>query len=144
MPSASRTITIDRPPDQVFAFLADPANDRKWRPGVKEMAASEAPRAGARIHQVVAGPGGRSIPADIEIDAYDPPSRYAFHAVAGPVRPTGEFRISPTGTASASVTFSLDAEIGGWKKWLMSGQVQKTMDGEMRSLDTAKRIIEGG
>ena len=143
MPSASRTVTIDRPPDQVFAFFTDPANDPKWRPGVKEISASEAPRVGARIHQVVAGPGGRSIPADIEITGYEPPTRYAFKAIAGPARPVGEYRFAPSGTGTA-VTFSLSAELGGWKRWLMSGPVQRTMDGEMGALDRAKRVLEGG
>jgi carbon monoxide dehydrogenase subunit G len=143
MPHAERTITIDRPPEQVFAFLADPANDRRWRPGVKEMSALGAPMRGVRVRQIVAGPGGRSIAADIEIDAYDPPTRYAFHAVAGPVRPTGEYRLAPSGDGTA-LTFSLDAEVGGWKKWVMGGQVQKTMDAEMAALDRAKAILEGG
>jgi uncharacterized protein YndB with AHSA1/START domain len=143
MPHAERTITINRPPDQVFAFFADPANDRSWRAGVKEMSAEGAPRTGAHVHQVVSGPGGRSIPADIEIDAYEPPSRYAFHAIAGPVRPSGEFRFAPAASGTA-VTFSLTADVGGWKKWVMGGQIQKTMDGEMAALDRAKAVLEGG
>src|SRR4029078_5944869 len=96
MPSAQRTITIDRPPDQVFGFFADPANDQKWRPHVKEIAAEGPPRMGRRIHQVGDGPGGRGIAADIEVTAYEPPTRYAFQVVAGPARPRREFRVSPT------------------------------------------------
>jgi carbon monoxide dehydrogenase subunit G len=141
MPHAERTIAVARPPDEVFAFFANPANDRSWRPAVKEIAAEGAAGPGGRIHQVVAGPGGRSIAADIEIDAYDRPTRYAFHVVAGPVRPRGEFRFAPAGDGT-SVTFALNAELGGWKKWLMGRQVQKSMDGEMAGLDHAKALIE--
>jgi uncharacterized protein YndB with AHSA1/START domain len=97
MPSAERTIVIDRPPDQVFAFFADPANDRAWRPHVKEIAAQGPAGVRATIHQVVDGPGGRGIPADIEVTAYEPPTRYAFRVVAGPARPIGEFRFAPCG-----------------------------------------------
>ena len=143
MPSAGRTITIDRPPDQVFGFFADPANDQKWRPHVKEIAAEGPPGAGRRIHQVVDGPGGRGIAADIEVTAYEPPTRYAFQVVAGPARPRGEFRFSPSG-AGTDVAFKLDAEIGGIKRFLLSGPVQSSMDGEMKALDTAKRLIEAG
>jgi uncharacterized protein YndB with AHSA1/START domain len=144
MPHAERTITIDRPPDQVFAFLANPANDRRWRSHVKEISASTPPAVGSRIHQVIEGPGGRGIPADIEITAYEPPSRYAFQVVAGPARPRGEYRCAASGDgAKTTVSFSLDAELGGWKKWVMGGQVQKSMDGEMANLDKAKAIIEG-
>ncbi len=143
MPAAKRTIAIERPPEQVFAFFADPANDQRWRPHVKEISASGPAGVGSKIHQVVEGPGGRGIAADIEVTAYEPPSRYAFHVIAGPARPVGEFRITPSGTGS-EVTFSLQAELGGFKNLLMGGAVQRSMDGEMAALDTAKRLIEGG
>ena len=41
MPSAERSIIIDRPPDQVFAFFADPGNDQQWRPHVKEISSAD-------------------------------------------------------------------------------------------------------
>ena len=141
MPHAERTIVINRPPDQVFAFFADPANDRSWRTHVREIHADGPIRQGARVRQVVDGPGGRGIDADLEVTAYEPPTRYAFQVVAGPARPKGEFRLAPSGVGTA-VTFSLDAELGGWKLFLMSRPVQASMDGEMAGLDTAKTIIE--
>jgi uncharacterized protein YndB with AHSA1/START domain len=141
MPNATRTIQIDRPPERVFAFFADPANDKSWRPHVKEIAAAGTARVGSRIHQVVDGPGGRGIAADIEVTAYEPPARYAFEVVAGPARPHGEFRFAPAGNGT-EVQFSLSAEIGGLKRYLLSGPVQKSMDGEMAALDTAKRLLE--
>ena len=64
MPSATRTITIDRSPDDVFAFFSDPANDQRWRGHVKEIAAEGTPGVGRHVHQVVEGPGGRGIAAD--------------------------------------------------------------------------------
>ncbi len=97
MPSASRTITIERSPDDAFAFFSDPANDRQWRTHVKEIEARGEPGVGRKIHQVIEGPGGRGLAADIEVTAYDPPRRYAFQVVAGPARPRGEFVISPSG-----------------------------------------------
>jgi carbon monoxide dehydrogenase subunit G len=141
MPSAQRTISISTTQEKAFAFFADPANDMRWRPGVKEISAMGAPRVGAKVHQVVAGPGGRGIAADIEIAAYEPPTRYAFVAIAGPVRPRGEYRFSPTADG-VDIAFSLSAELGGLKKLLMGGQVQRTMNGEMAALDTAKRLLE--
>ena len=141
MPSAERTIEIDRPPDQVFAFFTDPANDRAWRPHVKEIAAQGPAGVGATIHQVVEGPGGRGIPADIEVTAHEPPTRYAFRVIAGPARPIGEFRFSPSG-AGTLVAFSLRAEIGGLKGLLLGRPVQSSMNGEMAALDKAKALIE--
>jgi carbon monoxide dehydrogenase subunit G len=142
MPSATRTISIQTTPEQAFAFFADPANDKRWRPGVKEISAMGAPGVGGKVHQVVEGPGGRGIAADIEITAYEPPTRYAFKVIAGPARPQGEFQISPTATG-VDVTFSLAAELGGLKKFLLGGPVQGSMNAEMAALDTAKKLLEG-
>jgi uncharacterized protein YndB with AHSA1/START domain len=141
MPSAERTIVIDRPPDEVFAFFVDTTNDRAWRPHVKEITERGPAKVGATIHQVVEGPGGRGIKADLEITAFDPPTRYAFRVIAGPARPVGEFRFAPSGTGTA-VTFALRAELGFLKGLLMSRPVQSSMDGEMAALDQAKRLIE--
>lgn len=142
MPSAQRTIVIGRPVDDVFAFFTDPSNDPRWRPQVKEISALEHVAPGVRIHQVVSGPGGRGIPADLEVTAYQPPDRYAFRVVAGPVRPTGEFRFTSEGD-STTVSFALEAHLGGLKKLFMSRPVQSSMDGEMQGLDLAKALIEG-
>jgi carbon monoxide dehydrogenase subunit G len=143
MPTATRTIAIDRPADQAFAFFADPANDRRWRPHVKEIAAGGPPGVGSIIRQVVEGPGGRGIAADIEVTAYEPPTSYGFRVIAGPARPVGRFHIEPTSTG-CDVTFSLQAELGGLKRLVMGSAIQRSMDGEMSALDTAKALIEAG
>jgi carbon monoxide dehydrogenase subunit G len=142
MPSAQRTISMNTTPEKAFAFFSDPANDMRWRPGVKEISAMGAPAVGAKVHQVVAGPGGRGIAADIEVTAYEPPTHYAFKVIAGPARPNGEFRIRPT-ASGVDVTFSLDAELGGLKKFLLGRPVQGSMNAEMAALDTAKQLLEG-
>ena len=141
MPSASRTVIVDRPIDEVFTFFTTPSNDPTWRPYVKEINGQGPPEVGSRIHQVVLGPGGRGIPSDIQVTAYQPPSRYAFKVVAGPVRPEGEFRFTAAGK-STEVALSMRADLGGLKGLLLSRSVQKAMDGEVAGLDTAKRLLE--
>jgi len=141
MPGAERTIAIARPQDVVFAYLTDHANDAAWRPNVVKIDPIADAPVGTRIHQVIKGPMGRGIAADIEVTANERPRRYAFQVVAGPVRPRGEFLFSPS-AAGTDVHFSLSAELGGIKRLLMSGSVQASMDGEMTGLDVAKRLIE--
>jgi uncharacterized membrane protein len=142
MPSARRSVVISRPVSAVFAFFTDPANDPKWRMHVRKIEADGAPAVGARIHQVIDGPGGRGIPADVQITALEPEARYAFAVVAGPVRPRGEYRFEPNSEGATEVTFSLHAELSGLKKLLMAKAVQKSMDAEMANLDVAKRMLE--
>lgn len=143
-PNAKRTADHHHQPSRGRSFhLLRYSRERpEVAPNVKEIASEGPPTVGSRVHQVIAGPGGRGIPADIEVTAYEPPRHYAFKVTAGPARPTGEFRLAPAG-AGTELTFSLSAELTGLKKLFMSGPVQKSMDGEMASLDTAKRLIEG-
>jgi uncharacterized membrane protein len=141
MPNASRTILINRPIAEVFAFFADAENDPRWRSGVKEIKRQGELGAGTRYRQRVKGPGGRAVPADIEVTAYEPESHVAFQGVAGPVRPHGNYEFHDKGTAT-EVTFTLDAQITGIKKLFMGGAVQKSMDAEVAGLDRAKSVLE--
>lgn len=141
MPSAQRSVVINRPLGEVFEFFTEPTNESRWRSHVKEVSTSGPVGVGSRVHQVVAGPAGRGIPADIEVTVFQPPERYGFRVVAGPVRPTGEYRFTDGGQ-STTVSLALDARLSGWKKLLLSRAVQQSMDGEMRALDRAKALLE--
>jgi uncharacterized membrane protein len=141
MPSAQRSVVIHRPPGEVFDFFTNPLNESRWRTHLKEVSASGPIGVGSRVHQVVKGPGGRGISADIEVTAYQPLERYAFKVVAGPVRPIGEYRFAGQDDAT-TVSLSLQAHLSGLKKLLMSRAVQKSMDGEMQALDRAKALLE--
>jgi len=74
VPSASRSIMIHRPSTEVFPFFADAENDSQWRSGVKEIKRHGELGLGTRYHQLVKGPAGRAIGADIEVTAYEPDS----------------------------------------------------------------------
>jgi uncharacterized protein YndB with AHSA1/START domain len=143
MPSAPRTVTIARPTDEVFAFVADGTTAPRWRPAVLDIALESGSGLGARYRQGVTGPGGRRIAADYEVVAYEPPRRLGFRATAGPVRPTGEYRFEsvPEGT---KLTFSLDAQLSGIARLLMGRAVQSSMDAEVGSLDRLRSILESG
>jgi uncharacterized membrane protein len=142
MPSAQRAVTINRPVDEVFAFVADGANATKWRSGVLDVEHVSGHGAGAVYRQGVKGPGGRRIAADYEITEFEPGRRIAFRAIAGPVRPTGAFRFADTDGAT-HMTFTLDVALSGWKALVMGRAVQSTMDAEMGALGRLKELLEG-
>lgn len=141
MPSARHSVSIDRPVDEVFAFFTDPSNEFQWRSQVKDITTDGPAAVGRRVHQVVKGPGGLSIPADIEVTGYEPTTRYAFRGIAGPVRPVGEFLFSADGERT-TVSFSLSVELTGIKRLLMSRAVQRAMDGEVQAIQRAKAVLE--
>jgi uncharacterized membrane protein len=140
MPTASNEIVIDRPCDEVFAFLADPQNDRQWRSGVLDLTRVSGDGVGARYAQGVKGPGGRRIAADIEITELTPNQTIAFHTVAGPVRPRGRYVLAAA-DGGTHVRFELEADIRGLKR-LIAPMVQKTMNDEVAQLAQLKHVIE--
>jgi uncharacterized membrane protein len=141
MPSAQHSISIRRPVGEVFAFVADGENAMRWRPGVLDVSHQSGEGLGAIYRQGVRGPGGRRIAADYEITAFELDRRIAFRAIAGPVRPTGEYRFVADADGT-TLSLALDATLSGWKRLLMGRAVQSTMDSEVHNLETLKSILE--
>ncbi len=141
MPSATHTVTIHRPAKEVFSFVADGTTAPRWRPGVLDITLASGSGVGATYRQGVKGPGGRRVAADYEITVFEPDRRLAFRAIAGPVRPTGEYRLeeTPDGTR---LTFSLAVELSFFKRLVMAGAVQKTMDAEASATERLKQVLE--
>jgi len=141
VPSASHSVTINRRASKVFAFVADGENAPNWRSGVLDVQWVSGHGVGAVYRQGVRGPGRRRVAADYEVTAYEPDKRMAFKTIAGPVRPTGEFPLQAADGVT-TLTLSLQADLGGVKRLLLSGMVQKTMDAEVAAIENVKRILE--
>jgi hypothetical protein len=83
-------------------------------PGVIEITKTSGQGVGTTYRQIVRGPGGRRIDADIEITELVP-QRIAFKTTKGPVRPTGSYDLQAA-DGGTEVTFRLAADLGGRKK----------------------------
>ena len=143
MPEASHSVTIARPVDSVFAYVADGENAQRWRTGVLDIKRESGEGVGTRYAQGVQGPMNRRIAADYEITVLEPDRRIEFQTVAGPVRPHGRYDFEPV-EGGTRVSFSLDARLGGLRGLVMGSAVQKTMNAEVRALDALKRVLESG
>jgi uncharacterized protein YndB with AHSA1/START domain len=141
VPHAEHSVRINRPPDTVFAFFADSENDPQWRPLVREISRNGPIGPGVTYRQRIAGPGGRSVPADFEITSYEPHTHLAFRVTTGPVRPSGDYSFRPV-AGGTEVTLALSAQLSGVKKLLLSRPMQKAMDSEVAGLDRAKQVLE--
>ena len=141
MPEATRTVEIDRPPAEVFAFLAEGENNLRWRSGVLDIRHTSGQGRGAVYEQGVKGPFGRRVPADYEVTEYEPNRRLGFRAVAGPVRPEGSYELTPSDAGATRVTFSLHCTPRGLAK-LMTPMVARTMRAEVAQLDRLRAVLE--
>jgi uncharacterized protein YndB with AHSA1/START domain len=140
MPEESNAVVIARSVGDVFAFLADAENDTKWRKGIVEITRTGGQGVGTTYRQIVSGPGGRQIDADVEITEFAPNERIAFRTTKGPVRPLGSYDLRPNADGT-EVTFRLAAKLEGVKK-LMGPMVAKTMKSEVGALVELKRVLE--
>jgi uncharacterized membrane protein len=142
MPTAERTVTIRRPVDDVYRFIASGDNQAAWRPAVVsvKLRSGTDGQAGAVYEQLVKGPFGRPVSADFEIVSATPNRELSFRGIAGPVRPEGSYVFAGAGD-STTVTFALRAELAGPAR-LMGAMVAKTMQNEVGCLDNVKAILE--
>jgi uncharacterized protein YndB with AHSA1/START domain len=140
MPEATNSIEIHRSTVEVFAFLADGENDRRWRSGVLDIHLKSGQGKGAVYEQGVKGPFGRRVAADYQITAYEPDRLIAFRATAGPVRPEGTYELEPVDNGTR-VTFSLRCSPKGLSK-LMTPMVGKTIRSEVAQLDNLRATLE--
>jgi uncharacterized membrane protein len=142
MPHAENTVTVERPIDDVFAYLADGTNNPRWRSGVLSIERTSAQDGvGATYRQKLRGPGGRPIDGDYRITGYQAPNFIEFQVTAGPARPAGRFALTADGPGRTAVTFSLDLEPTGLMR-LMSRMVAKTMRSEVDQLAGLKADLE--
>jgi uncharacterized protein YndB with AHSA1/START domain len=142
MPSAQHGVTINRPVEEVFAFVADGEQCRQWRSGVLDIKRLNGDGSvGTTYAQVVKGPMGRRIAADYMVTTYLPNERLEFQTVAGPARPHGRYDFEQA-DGGTRLTFSLDAKLGAIASLFMGGMVQKTMNSEVRAIERLKQVLE--
>lgn len=137
------TVTVNRPAQVVFDYIADGTNNRAWRPTVLEIErTSAADGMGSTYRQVSnSGPGGTRLKEDYRVTVFDPPRRLEFLITAGPVRPTGVFELAENPDKSTRVRFALDLKPTGFLR-LLSSTLAKRMQKEVDALDNLKVVLE--
>jgi uncharacterized protein YndB with AHSA1/START domain len=142
MPSAQHTVTIQRPPATVFAYVVDGEKCPQWRSHVLDIKrVSGSGGVGTHYSQGVKGPMGRRIAADYEVTVCEPNRRYEFETVTGPARPHGRFDLEET-DGGTRLSLALDSQMKGLAGLFMGGMVQKTMDSEVRAIERMKDVLE--
>jgi carbon monoxide dehydrogenase subunit G len=94
-------IEIARPPEDVYAYLADPRNLADWQEEVAEVrgATGEPLPAGAAFTEVRTFLGKR-IESEIEVIGSDPGREYSLRSRTGPVRFSVRHLLEPAGAGT--------------------------------------------
>jgi len=95
---AELSIAIDRPPEDVFAYLADVANLTVWQSGVHsaEIEGGGAAAAGARVVESRTMLG-KEMTTTLEIVDFEPPRLFTLRALDGPALLTIRHELEPSG-----------------------------------------------
>src|SRR5258708_40050082 len=85
MATLGLSIVINRPVQEVFAFLSNPENSPKWSSGSGEVQITSAGPIGVgTTYRTVRTFLGRRIESEIEATAYEPNRSYATKSKSGP------------------------------------------------------------
>ncbi len=145
MPRQELNVEIQRPPDDVFRFVEDPANDHIWRPSMEEAAhTSSGPvgvgTTGHEVYRML----GRSIASTWEITVYEPGRRVEYHSTSGPVSYQGSWSYESI-EGGTRLTVMVDWEVTDWGVFgrLAERLLERTaFNLTERELSTLKRLLE--
>ena len=138
-------VTIDRTPDEVFAYISDLERAPDWVPDLLSVRKlTDGPTGlGTKFAEVVKIRGGQSA-ANLEITEFSPPVAIGHRGEGGPVQFTARFLLTPNGTNRTRVTHEYSVSISGIGK-LMAPLVDRALKSNTEAaLAELKRILESG
>jgi len=104
------TVTIDRPIDEVFAFLADGENDPKFSPRVVEIAKTTAGAPGlGTIFASTVKDAGMKTKREFKLTEFEAPTRIRWSEISKNlvVVPEGGYDLAPAGTGTELTFFNV-------------------------------------
>jgi uncharacterized protein YndB with AHSA1/START domain len=137
---------IARPPEDVYAYSVDPGRRKAWQASVEDIEQlSPGPlSAGTRVRErrVV---GGRARTFVWEYTGLEPPRRWSFRGLDGPVRAEGTMRLTPRDDgAGTHVDFEFDL-VGHGIGRLFAPLARRGAPGQIaQDLGGLKRELEAG
>ena len=140
--SVEKSVHIDKPASDVFAFISDFSNDAKWQHGlVSSKQTSDGPMGVGATGQTVQKFMGREMKNDLLVTTYEPPKRFGAKTTSGPV----QFEMMCTleeMSGGTHVTVHMQGEPGGFFKvaeGMVKNELNKTLDNDFAKL---KQVLE--
>jgi uncharacterized protein YndB with AHSA1/START domain len=139
-----QSVVIERPLEEVFAFVADPENDAQWTPVVTETRkTSEGPLGVGTTYEQSGHFLGRNFEMLFEVTEYEPNRKIGQRLInPGPLGATGSSSVEAV-SGGTQVTLSGEAQAGGFF-WLLPDRIiafpaQRMMGVALRNL---KELLE--
>lgn len=142
MVDRSDSIVIDRPVEEVFAYVADVTNDPAWHTDILEARkTTEGPVGMGTIWHTRFKPAMGISEADMEVVSFEPNRVLAMKGEVGPMHPTLTYRFEPA-AGGTKFTRRVQITVSGWMKLMqpmMGMMLPKQNQGFLANL---KRVLE--
>jgi uncharacterized protein YndB with AHSA1/START domain len=128
--NAEHTVTINRAPNEVFAYVSDPTRLHEWRPNVLEVIGYEPPVRAGSTYELAEKFMGRRMQVGQRVVAYEPDRHIEIETTSGSVLPRQHYSFEPTADGGTRYTVRLEMRTQGFMRIfepLMRGQVRKMM-----------------
>lgn len=144
MPKIELRVAIDRPLEQVFAFMSDFENNRKWQSSLVEVKkVSKGPMGVGTIYRAVTIILGRRFETEQQVTEYEPNRIIARKTVSGPF--PFEVHVKFERTAGGTlIDATMDGEPRGFFKMaepLIERAIKRQFDSDLATL---KDLMEAG
>ena len=114
-----QSFTVARPPDEVFAYMTDPANLKAWQPSKLsvEPLTDGPPRQGYRVKERTKV-GLRQWDQVVEFSEFEPGRALTTHIVEGSMPVDGRWTFEDDGAGGSKVHFVAVGELTGFARFL--------------------------
>jgi len=130
MATITKSVNINRPPDEVFAYLDDLNKHPEWQPQIESRRiVTEGPtRVGTEVDDTRVVGGGRKVPMRWKVTEHDPAGRRsAFETIESKmIKPSGVISVAQAGEGS-EVTFQFTTNPFGFG-WLMAPLINRDVE----------------
>jgi uncharacterized membrane protein len=108
------TVQVNRPVEDVFAYITDPANLGAWQTNLVSVTKeTQGPvRSGTRFREVRRAPFGRTVEAIVEVSGFEENRRFDLRIVSGPLPIDGRNEFSAVDGATR-IEFVAEGELRG-------------------------------
>lgn len=141
MITVEKSVQINKPVEDVFAYATNIENLTKWQEEVESIEVEGDPNAVGGKYTEVRKFLGREMKTTLEITAYESNAKWAAKALDGPV-PYEVLASYAPADGGTKITMHIDGEPSGFFK-LAQGAVQKQLDKSMEEdMQRLKAILE--
>ncbi|HJP65143.1 MAG TPA: SRPBCC family protein [Actinomycetota bacterium] len=143
MVDRSDTIAIDRPVEDVFAYVTDVTNDPAWHTDVLEARkVSEGPIGVGTVWHSKFRPSMGISEGEMRVVTFEPNRRQVMQGDVGPMHPTLTYELEPV-DGGTRFTRHVQISVTGWMK-IMSPMIGMMLPKQNRGfLANLKRVMEG-